>query len=90
MSNNELKDYVETLLYEFDKNKQSDENLIEYFWEPDSFREFSIYDFKRLNSPLQFKLRKYLRCGGVYIPSGDLSQALYSLTQREEGLHYWT
>jgi hypothetical protein len=52
MSSNELKDYVETLLYEFTKDKQSDENLIEYFWEPGSFREFSINDFKRLSSPL--------------------------------------
>jgi len=73
ISSNELKDYVETLLYKFTKDKQSDKNLIEYFWEPDSFREFSINDFKRLSSPLQFKLRKYLRCGGVYVLSGDLS-----------------
>jgi len=80
MSNNELKDYVEALLYEFDKNKQSDENLMEYFWEPDGFREFSIDDFRRLGSPLQLKLRKYLRYSRVYIPSSNLSQALYSFT----------
>jgi hypothetical protein len=89
MSNDEIKDYVETLLYEFAKNEQSDENLIEYFWEFHGFRDFSIDDFRRLGSLLQFKLRKYLRCGRVYVPSGDPSQALYSLTQQER-LHYWT
>ena len=89
MSNNELKDYTEALLYKFDKNKYSDRDLMTYFWEPFGFQEFLIHDFKRLGSPLQLKLRKYLRCGEVYVPSGDLSQALYSLTQ-EEDLHYWT
>jgi hypothetical protein len=31
MSNNELKDYTEALLYKFDKNKQRDKDLIIYF-----------------------------------------------------------
>ena len=31
MSNNKLKDYVETLIFEFAKDKQSNKNLIKYF-----------------------------------------------------------
>ena len=73
MSNNKLKDYTEALLYKFDKNKHSDKDLITYFWEPFGFQEFLIYNFKRLSSPLQLKLRKYLRCNRVYVLLGDLS-----------------
>jgi hypothetical protein len=37
MSNNELKDYTESLLYEFDKNKHSNRDFMIYFWEPFGF-----------------------------------------------------
>ena len=69
----------------------SDETLWEWF--QGSFRLWSIHDFKNLGADSQKELRRYLRCGGVFVrPEADgvsIGQTLYE-TANEEEQHVWT
>jgi hypothetical protein len=66
----DIKDYVESKIWEYTQNEVADHILWELF----------RYDFRFFNSTSAFdklqildrsKLRAYLRCGGIYIPPSD-------------------
>ena len=86
-----LKEYMETKLELYTKYDMSDENLWELYRE--DFKDFKTDDFKRLGTYHQRWLRKYLRCGGVYVaPAGQgvlLTDVLHD-TLTEETQHVWT
>ena len=83
-----LKEYTETRLNLYDKYNMSDESLWELYQE--DFKDFKANDFKRLGNFYQQWLRRYLRCGGVYVaPAGQgvlLIDVLYN-TLTEETQH---
>jgi hypothetical protein len=60
-------------------------------WFQINFALWSTHDFKNLDTNSQKELRRYLRCGGVFIRPNDktIAQALYKAAN-EAKQHIWT
>ena len=78
--NDDILEYIEVKLRIYTKYNIGDESLWEYYKE--DFKDFKVDDFKRLGPAGQQTLRKYLRCGGVYIAQAGsrvlLAHVLYN------------
>jgi hypothetical protein len=87
----QLREHVERVLKSWKTMEivPTDEFLWEWFQA--RFRLWSPYDFKNLGTDSQKELRRYLRCGGVFVRPDDksIAQALHE-TANEDKQHVWT
>jgi hypothetical protein len=91
----QLQKHIEKTLHFYKTNSPRLPPCDEILWEwfQGSFRLWSIHDFKNLGADSQKELRRYLRCGGVFVrPEADgvsIGQTLYKAAN-EDKQHVWT
>jgi hypothetical protein len=90
-TNDELQEYVHTIVYEFVLEKFSDSNMKDLF--TDAFHNFDTSIFDRLPHRELLRLRSLLRCGGVYVAPNTkhltIAQTLDNVLERRTYLS-WT
>jgi hypothetical protein len=87
-TNSDLQEYADLKLHEYNNTNIIDHDLWSRFC--DDFIDFTVYDFERLSRRYLQKLRRHLRCGGVYILPADranrnlgLVDTIYLVLERE-------
>ena len=84
--NNKLIEFVQIIIYLYNKQDLTNTNLQTVFWE--QYKGFTVKSFKKIYTDIKFKLQKYLLKRGVYIGKNSnrvpIYKLLYKVLQQKE------